>query len=70
MKTNHFKNCSAPLCSQTDCSEVVWYAGEDICRCRPLTKLQTRQIRINKLFKKGRFQDKCWLGKELAGSSL
>jgi len=70
MENRHNKNCSAPICMQQDYNKVVWCAGEEVCGCRPLTELQKKQLRINKEFGKGRFQDSSWTGSELVKTSL
>jgi hypothetical protein len=68
--SKHFYNCSAPLCSEVSSPEALWYAGEEVCNCRPLTDLQKRQLRINKQFKKGRFLEQSWSRAELEKSKL
>lgn len=70
MKTKHSEKCSVPICMHEDYQDVVWCAGEGVCNCRPLTELQKKQLRINKGFGKGRFQEKSWTGGELLTSSL
>lgn len=71
MKTSkHFYNCSAPLCMEDKSPQALWYAGEEVCNCKPLTELQKRQLRINKQYKKGRFLDQSWSRAELEKSKL
>ena len=66
----HQLNCSAPLCSEMDNGEAIWYAGEEVCNCRPLTDLQKKQLRINKGFLNGRFQERHWTEEGLLKSRL
>jgi len=74
MKTKHWYNCSSPLCTEDKSPKTLWYAGEEVCGCRPLTDLQKRQLRINKGYLKGRFQVKgeprVWTQEELSKSRL
>lgn len=53
----HSENCKVPICVKDSNpnykSEVIWYAGEDICKVRPYNKFQKKQIEINKKLKKG-----------------
>ena len=70
MKTKHSQNCPAPICLHEDYKNIVWCAGEEVCQSRPQTELQKKQIRINREFGKGRFQESSWTGKELERSSL
>lgn len=65
MKSKHYLRCSAPVCAEDENKDLVWWAGEQVCTCSPLTPLQKKQVRINQQFKKGRFQDKNWTVKEL-----
>lgn len=69
MKTNHFKNCPAPICEELDCQNVVWCAGEEICS-KTKGELRSRMVRINKSVLGGRFLDSSWTKKELEKSSL
>lgn len=58
MKINkHFENCSAPLCEKCDNGDAIWYAGEEICSCTPMSDVQKKQKRINKEFLTGRYKD-------------
>jgi len=51
--TKHQSNCLAPIC-QDDCSDdLVWYAGEPICKKTPYTLWQKKQKIINDYLKKG-----------------
>ena len=64
-QTKHFMNCNAPLCAEDKSPQALWYAGEEVCSKRPLTDLQKKQLRINKGYLKGRFQDRVWTQAEL-----
>lgn len=55
----HLENCSAPICSQDTNpnykDEVIWYAGEQVCRHQPYELFQERQVEINKLVSKKKY---------------
>lgn len=50
----HIEQCSAPICSDTECKEVVWYPGEPICT-KP-SHIQRIQKKINSFVSKGTFK--------------
>ncbi len=60
MSEKHYLVCNAPIC-QDDLNpnykdEVLWYAGEKICKKFPYTEFQNKQIEINKLVAKGKWK--------------
>ena len=58
--TEHQKNCEAAICVDDINSEsknnVVWYAGEEVCKKEPYGKIQKKQLAINKDVKSGMFR--------------
>jgi hypothetical protein len=77
MKTideRHFINCPAPICNcdpNLDYkNEVVWCAGEDICKHKPYQKFQEQQVKLNKLFRKGKIEDSSFSAKQLEGLKI
>jgi hypothetical protein len=69
-QSKHWYNCSAPLCVEDHSQQARWYAGEEVCGCKPLNELQKRQLRINRAFAKGRFGEQSWSRAELEKSKL
>jgi hypothetical protein len=52
VNTNHFENCSAPLCAEgIDQEEAIWYVGEEICRRD--SPFKKKQVKLNKKLKGG-----------------
>ena len=55
----HLENCQAPICAcDTNPEykdEVIWYAGEQVCRHQPYELFQEKQIEINKLVSKKKY---------------
>lgn len=64
LKTDsHWENCPAPICNEEKAyrnmpnwkSEVVWYAGEPICK-RGRTPWNKKQEYVNRVLEKGELQ--------------
>lgn len=57
----HYLYCEAPICCDDPNpnykNEVVWFAGELICKKGPFQKFQKVQTDINKCFKRGIFKN-------------
>jgi hypothetical protein len=69
-KEKHYENCSAPICSCDSNpdykDEVIWYAGEQVCRHQPYELFQERQIEMNKLVSQGRYDvDRYYTARDL-----
>ena len=61
MKTNHWELCEAPICAndfnKEYKTEVIWYAGEEVCQKKPYQLFQKRQSKINRWNEKGLFRN-------------
>lgn len=51
--TQHFDNCSAPICNCTHDEKATWLAGEEVCSRQPVEKFQRVQKKINRLVLRG-----------------
>ena len=76
MKIEHNLVCEAPICcadsNKSYKNEVVWFAGEAICKKVPYQKFQMVQKEINKSYKKGRFKkvDQAYTAHDIETRSL
>lgn len=50
----HYLICEAPVCRDYDTIHLLWYCDEPVCLQRPYTKWQKTQLKIQKLYKKGK----------------
>jgi hypothetical protein len=51
--TKHELQCEAPICVDNYTNDLVWYAGEEICKKSSNLKWHIMQKRINKYLAKG-----------------
>lgn len=54
--TRHSQKCEAPICQDDKSLDVIWYAGELVCKKKPYNKVQKKQVVINKLVKNNTFK--------------
>ena len=57
---NHYLKCEAVICAEDPNpnyqDEVIWFAGEKVCKKGPYKKFQQKQVDINKWLEEGTFR--------------
>lgn len=56
MKTgnSHYLECEAPICRDYSTEDLLWYPDEKVCQIKPYKNWQKIQMRIKRLFLKGK----------------